>query len=38
MYLCDSNVSMYYSNSSILINTVRIHNTAATSQLTYWYK
>jgi len=30
---CDSNVFMYYSNSSILINTVHIHNTAAISQL-----
>jgi len=38
MCLCDSNVLMYYSNSSILINTVHIYNTAAISQLTYWYK
>jgi len=29
---------MYYINSSILINTVHIHNTAAISQLPYWYK
>jgi len=38
MCLCDSNVLMYYSNSSILINTVHIYNTAAISQLTYWCK
>jgi len=29
---------MYYNNSSILINTVHINNTAAISQLSYWYK
>jgi len=29
---------MSYSNSSILTNTVHIHNTAAISQLNYWYK
>ena len=38
MCSCDSNEFMYYSNSSILINTVHIHYTAAINQLTYWHK